>query len=661
MLQPPRLIKWIVSVVLLFLGLLTAFRFIFYWQYAPTTGSFPLDAFVMGLRLDLRVVAALGLLMLILCAVPFINPFKNRKAKTFWNLFLPFVFLILLFLYVIDFFHYDYLHQRLNASVLNYLHDAGISMSMVWQTYPVLRSLLLIILLVIATAYLFSKLLSHFLAGERAPKKAKFWIIPLVLLLLLGCWGSLGQFALRWSDVFTLTNAFKAQLALNPVQSFFSTLSFRTTTYDLEKAKKSYPLMAEFLGIPSTDTSLLNYDRYIVPNGPIDSSQQPNVVLVICESFSAYKSSMWGNPLNTTPFFDSLSRRGIFFDHCFTPSYGTARGIWATITGLPDVNTPKTASRNPAVIDQQTIINDFKGYEKFYFIGGSASWANIRGLLQFNIRGLKLYEQEDFDAAQVDVWGVSDKNLFLNANEVLAKQQKPFFAIIQTADNHRPFTIPAEDEDEFDRKLLPEDSLLQHGFTSNEEYNAFRYTDFCIRKFIKAAKHQPYFQNTVFVFVGDHGVRGNTGPDFPKSWTEQGLTVSHVPLLFYSQLVQPERRSNVCSQLDVLPSIAGLLSVPFHNTTLGKNLFDPELNKQPLRASSAFFFNPDDQEIAMITDQYYFWKSIGKENFKMVSVQNNEPIPKNHLFDSVTSKLNTYTEAFYQTSRYLLYHNEKDK
>ncbi len=105
---------------------------------------------------------------------------------------------------------------------------------------------------------------------------------------------------------------------------------------------------------------------------------------------------MWGNPLNTTPYFNEMCKNGIFFDRCFTPAYGTARGVWAVLTGIPDVEYPNTASRNPAAVDEHIIINDYNGYEKYYFIGGSSSWANIRGLLTNNITGLHLYEEGSY-------------------------------------------------------------------------------------------------------------------------------------------------------------------------------------------------------------------------------------------------------------------------
>src|SRR5690606_10792345 len=106
----------------------------------------------------------------------------------------------------------------------------------------------------------------------------------------------------------------------------------------------------------------------------------------------------------------------------------------------PDVEYPNTASRNPAYVNQHSIIGDYEGYEKLYFIGGSSSWANIRGLLTNNIPGLKLYEEENFNYEANDVWAISDKRLFKESSAILKEQKKPFVAVIQMADNHRPYT-----------------------------------------------------------------------------------------------------------------------------------------------------------------------------------------------------------------------------
>ena len=659
----PRLVRWIVSVLLLFLLLMTLGRFIIFWKFNPPGKALSGSAFIMGLRFDARVVCVIGLLMLLLCAIPYINPFKNSRAKTFWNILLPVLFLLMILVLAIDYYHFDYLHQRLNATVLNYLQDAGISFSMMWQSYPLPWIGLALILAFLLGRLLFSRLLARYMEQESFYKRKARLLYVLTFLVLGGfIFGKIGQFPLRWSDAYTLSDDFKANLALNPFQSFLSTLNFRNASYDIQKVKAGYPLMASALGLSRPDSNALNFERIVPASGV--SGNRPNVVLVICESFSAYKSSMYNNPLNTTPYFAELCRNGIFFDRCFTPAYGTARGVWATITGIPDVESPKTASRNPNAVDQNTIINSFEGYNNFYFLGGSATWANIRGVLTNNIRNLKLYEQDDYNAKKIDVWGISDKNLFLEANKVLRQQTSPFFAIIQTADNHRPYTIPAEDRDQFKLRSFSADSLKRFGFESNEEMNAFRYTDFGYEQFMEAARKEKYFDNTLFVFIGDHGIRYNgTLEHFPKSWTEQGLTCEHVPLLFYApKLLQPKRISDVCSQVDVLPTIASLAGIGYSNNSLGRNLVDTTLSPPNIpgrQEKYAFVIDHDVKTIGLVGNQYYYLKNVKTGKEEMVSMTGNDPVPVNPQTDSLRSYLQKLTEAYYETAKYLLLNNKK--
>ncbi len=656
----PKLLRWIFSLALFLLIVMTIARFLVYFEFNPPGKAFSGSAFIMGLRYDARVVSIVGIIVMLLCAIPLLNPFKNYKAKTFWNIFLPILFLILVIVFAIDFYHFDYLHQRLNATVLNYAEDAGISFNMMWQSYPLLKLSIGFILIFFVARLIFGRLLARYQHQDSFYKRKGRLLYVIAFLLFGACvFGRIGQFPLRWSDAYTLSDDFKANLALNPFQSFFSTLSFRSSSYDLKKVKAGYPIMASYLGIPSADSTQLSYERTYTNHYPI--KQNPNIVLVICESFSAYKSSMYNNPLNTTPYFNELCKNGVFFDRCFTPAYGTARGVWATITGIPDVATPKTASRNPNAVDQHTIINDFEGYNNFYFLGGSATWANIRGVLTNNIKNLKLYEQDDYNAKKIDVWGISDKNLFLEANKVLSKQTSPFFAVIQTADNHRPYTIPAEDKDEFRSVSFSTDSLKRFGFESNEELNAFRYTDFGYQKFMEAAKKEPYFDNTIFVFVGDHGIRYNGKLEyFPKSWTEQGLTCEHVPLLFYApKFLLPKRIHDVCSQVDVLPTIASLARVSYRNNTLGQDLFDAVSPVKPSNEKYAFIIDHDLKTIGLAGNQYYYLKNLktGKEDF--VSMTGNDPVPVNAATDSIKNYLQQLTGAYYETAKYLLLNNKK--
>ncbi len=657
----PRLLRWSIAVTLLLLLVMTVARLIFNAQYSPHDKPFSGSAFVLGLRYDLRYACAVGLLMVILPGFRWLNPFVMPGARRFWNILLPLLAMALLLFYLIDFYHFDYLHQRLNASVLNYLDDAGISGKMVLQTYPIVTITVFFVLVCILVFAGFARLLRHYLlAGDSGVRGIGAYVLVVLVFGAL-VYGKSGQYPLRWSDAFLQNSDYKAHLALNPMQSFLSSLNFRKAKPDPVKVRESYAMMSSYLGVQQPDAANLSFTRHTAP------AKQPrrlNVVLVICESFSGYKSSMWGNPLNTTPFFDSLCKGGVFFDRCFTPAYGTARGVWATVTGIPDVEGTKTASRNPAAVDQHTIINDFSAHEKFYFLGGDPTWANIQGLLANNINGLRIYSQDNFNAKKVDVWGISDKNLFLEANAVLAKQDKPFFAIIQTADNHRPYTIPAEDAKQFTTQTFPQDILKKYGFESNAEMNAFRYTDYCFQQFMTAAAKEKYFDSTVFVFVGDHGVRGSAGAMFPASWTDMGLTCEHVPLLFYAPGQLPARRiGTISSQVDILPTIAGLLNQPCRNTTMGRDLFNGmgplayrENSNVPARA---FIIDHDDKTIGMICDRYVYRKNLSSGKEDLVSFTDNSVLPPGPVTDSVRQSLRSYTIAFLETAKWMLVNNKK--
>ncbi|HVZ98491.1 MAG TPA: LTA synthase family protein, partial [Chitinophagaceae bacterium] len=649
----PRLLRWMFVTAIALLVFMTIMRFVFFFHFRSSsyTVANSFDAFLLGLNFDTRTVCGIVLFpfligslrlsynarrrltagsmvqlvltvaimvliiifmhkghvpgsslvyMIILFVLILVwllltkncNPFGNAVSRKIFKVYFFAVITLLVLLYAVDYEHYDYLHQRLSASVLNYLSDAKTSMSMIAQSYPVITLVVIIAICILLIyrliAWQFKKIALHEYNGRRIPKTIMG--MAFALLLGLGIFGRVNQYPLRWSDAFALKDDFKANLSLNPAQSFLSTLQFRHSTYDLKKVKEYYPLMAQYLSVNNPDSIKLNYKRVFSPDSSLHT---PNVVIVICESFSAYKSSMWGNPLNTTPYFNEMCRQGIFFDRCFTPAYGTARGVWAVITGIPDVEYPNTASRNPAAVDEHTIINDYTNYDKYYFIGGSLSWANIRGLLTNNIAGLHMYESENYKANSVDVWGISDKRLFLAANNTFKNQPRPFIAVIQTADNHRPYTIPDEDRANFQLVHYAEDSLRQFGFQSNDELNAFRYTDFCFKTFIETAKKEKYFNNTIFVFVGDHGIPGDAGKMFPKAWEADDLSYHHVPLLFYSPaLLAPERIHRTCSQADILPSVSALAHMRYVNTTIGKNLFDtiPVFNTRFKNA--AFLFDP---------------------------------------------------------------------
>ena len=658
-----RMLRWMLLSAAFFLLVLFLFRLAFHWYFKPTGISGTGRAFWLGFRYDARVVGLFLLLAWLPAVFGLFRHFEKpavRRTLLIWSRFFG---LLIIIVYTFDFAHYAYLHERLNASVLSYADDAAISANMVWQSYPVIKILLgwaiLFLLIFFVTRYIYR------IAARGAAQTPTRWnriLTYFVFFLVIGValFGRIGQFPLRWSDAYRLGNDYKANLALNPFETFVSTLKFRSATFNLAETKKYYPLISSQLGVTQPDSTAMNYSRAIVP---ADSAlfNRPNIVLVLCESFSAYKSSMWGNPLNTTPYFNELCKQGIFFRNCFTPAYGTARGVWALITGIPDVTERKTASRNPRLVDQQTILDDVKGYEKFYFIGGSASWANIRGVLEDNIHGLHLYEQEDYSAPKIDVWGISDKNLFLEANSVLKKQQQPFFAIIQTADNHRPYTIPKEDRPYVKMQSFPKATLEKYGFGSNEELNAFSYMDYTYKTLIETAQKESYFNNTIFVFVGDHGIRGSAGDMFPKVWSDQSLTLWHVPLLFYAPgKLKPQVIEQKVSQVDIMPSIAGLAGLQVQNTTMGRNVF-ADTARSDSSNNHAFVYDFDLGLAGTVFDKYYYQVNLKTKEEGVYPLTGNTPLPPGEPSPAYLQLMRDLTHGYFETSRFMLFNNKKKK
>lgn len=659
-----RLIRLLFVTGLFFLLLLSLLRFVFHLVFAPAGETELVNSFVLGFRYDARVVCVFLLIVLMLGSFRFFRPFSNKTSPRilFFLLYL-FVWLVIIF-YTFDFAHFAYLRQRLNASVLNYADDAKISATMVWQSFPVIK-ILLVWVISFAGIFYVTRLLFRFsnTLPEKTSKRnliAGYTISFFVFALAI--YGRAGKFPLRWSDAYRFNSDYKASLALNPFQSFFSSLKFRKSGYDIQKAKQYYSLMAAQLGVTNPDTATLNFLRISNVKDSVKSTR-PNIVLVICESFCAYKSSMWGNPLNTTPYFKELCRNGIFFKNCFSPAYSTARGIWAIITGIPDVVELKTASRNPNLVDQHTILNDIQGYNKFYFIGGSASWANIRGVLTDNIKDLHLYEQEDYKSSAINVWGISDKNLFLEANNILKQQTNPFFAMIQTADNHLPYTIPKEDRPFIKLRSFLKDTLEKYGFWTNNELNEYAYTEYTFKTFFEAAVKAKYFDNTIFVFVGDHGLRGNAGDMFPKVWTEEALTSHHVPLLFYApSILKPQVVERKVSQVDIIPGIAFLAGLHVNNTTLGRNIFlNPSSSDSNDISNHTFILQPDNHLIGLLTGKYYYKYDLQSKKENIFSLLNNNPLHPGEPDSAFLNKMHDLTLGYYETSRYLLFNNKKKK
>ncbi len=133
------------------------------------------------------------------------------------------------------------------------------------------------------------------------------------------------------------------------------------------------------------------------------------------------------------------------------------------------------------------------------------------------------------------------------------------------------------------------------------------------------------------------------------AWTSQRLTSEHVPLLIYApRLVIPQKISKPCSQVDVLPTLAGLCRIGYTNTTLGRDLLD---STRPADKAFSFIYDPDLGYIGLVKGNYYYRRQIKTGKEELVPVLNNDPVETGNVTDSTRSLMKALTEGIFETAK----------
>ncbi len=665
----PKILRYLFLLVCSFTALFVLMRLIFWIVYDAANAPLNTDDFLramwLGFRFDLRLSLVIILPLFFLAWIKALNPFESKHFYVIWQLYLTIVFSGLAMSYIIDFAHYAYLNSRLNFTATRFLADAAIAADMVWESYPVIWILLAYFSVILAFVWMIQRFHQQIARSPATSlSRSRGALIGFIAFLWVGfgIHGRLAQYPLRWSEAAFSQHPFAAQLTYNPVHYFFDTWKNGRINYDLAAAKESYTLMADFLGVPDADQDpeTLFYQRHIPAKEGL--GDKPNIILILVESYASYKTSLSGNPLDPTPFTQSVADQGYFFKNFFTPSTGTARSVFTTITGMPDVELQGTSSRNPLVVDQHSIMNEFDGYAKYYFIGGSASWGNIRGILTKNITNLQLYEEGDYSSPRNDVWGISDIDLFREADAVLKKEDKPFIAIIQTSGNHRPYTIPDQSYG-FELQHPGDEKVQPYGFQDEKEFNAYRLMDYSIAHFSELAKKSGYDQNTIFVLWGDHGIDGFAGKHTYKgeSSSHLGLGSYRVPLVFWSPdlIKNPKIVDSVVSEVDVLASVAGLVGQSYNATTMGRDIFDSRYDNSRY-AFTIQHSNPP--RIGLITQDYYFNMLADGTRGGLYDIRSETPRDDlSSQYPELREKLQALTLGYYKSAQYMLHHNKQSQ
>lgn len=603
------------------------------------------QAFYLGSKFDLRLCALMGLPIL------FYLWFGRYKLfKTFSLL----SFLFILVFFIADLGNFQYLDTRLNATIIRFVETPWISAKLIWQTYPVIRIALFCALLIFIHLTLLKKLFPFIKLPSSSWKQKILPSLISFLVYSLFLYGKFSYYPLRWSEAFFHSNNFISNFTLNPILYFFNTFKFKDVPFEKELVEKYYPAMVDYLKIDALGAlGTLNFKREV----PQSSSHQYNIIVIVLESLAFDKTSFGTGPLHPTPYLKKIAEEGIFFDHFYTPTESTARGVFATLTGLPDMSLVKTSSRNPLLVNQRVIMDEFKGYDRYYFLGGSANWGNIRGIFSNNIDQIQIFEEGSYKSPRVDVWGISDFDLFRESLEVFKKRQSssPLVSFIQTSGFHRPYTIPDGIQD-FQPKLAKKEELEASGFFSLEQYNSMRFQDFSLQYFIEGYRKLPSFDKTIFLILGDHGLPNRNPKESLSAKNHFNLYLNHVPFIIYAPaIVSPKRITSPGSQLDVFPTAASLAGIPYINTTLGRDLLSNEND------SYAFVFNwhkatPNFSLIGK--DLIYVFDQPQEGLYSLKPSEDYQKNLKDH-YPAQFEKMKDIAHGYYHSARYIRFHNKK--
>jgi len=264
-----------------------------------------------------------------------------------------------------------------------------------------------------------------------------------------------------------------------------------------------------------------------------------------------------GDARNLTPNLDALRRESLYFNNFYATGTRTDRGLEAITLSIPPTPGRSIVKRigresGYASLGQQLTA---RGYDAVFVYGGRGYFDNMNAFFSGN--GYRIVDQSSIDESEIsfkNAWGMADEDLYrqtLKLADADHAKQQPFFLQLMTTSNHRPYTYP---EGRID---IP---------SGDGREGAVKYTDHAIAQFLQAAKHKPWFDNTLFIFVADHTAGSAGVEDLPVSNYQ-------IPLWIYApKLIAPREDAKLASQIDLAPTVLGLLNLDYTSTFFGRDL-----------------------------------------------------------------------------------------
>ncbi|MBU1114460.1 MAG: LTA synthase family protein [Bacteroidetes bacterium] len=544
-----------------------------------------ISAFVFGLRFDIVISGYILLLPILFLFVLDIFKYKSKITSLIMFGFIFTLFSLSFIIAAADIPYFNQFFSRITIDAFQWIDSPLIVVKMILQESKHFLFLILTIILI----YVYYKFSKNILDNRTIYKIKTSLKIPLYLLLLLvmflGIRGRIGvKSPIRVGTAYFCNNAFLNQLGLNPVFTLMTSyLESKKSAINIMNSDLAEKNVQEYLKISKQNLGS-PIARLIKPDSV--SLQMPNVVIVLMESMSAAKMKRGGNPNKLTPFLDSLSYNSIYFDNFYTSGRHTFNGIFSTLFSFPAIYSEHTMKR---LRKYNGISNALKkyDYQTIYFTTHDGQFDNVEAFLLDNDFD-RVVSQKDFPFSELKTaFGVTDDYLFRFSIPFLNKLEsnsKPFLSVFMTVSDHIPYYIPE----------------YFNPTADDEKQQIVQYADWSIKQFMKEASKQKWFNNTIFVFLADHGVP-------MKAEYAMSLDYHHSPLIIYppGNLNISHQKSCIASQIDVFPTIMGLLKLPYINNTLGIDL---------LNDSRKYVIINGDNKIGVLDNEYLL---IIRKNEKM--------------------------------------------
>lgn len=601
------------------LGILALFRgllLVAYYEEFATLSLFEIvQAFIYGIRFDFALLAAVFALPVIMLNLPS-RWFDNRGWSATWYwLTLPLLLAVCL-LIAADIAYYAFVKRHIAQELRLILHDTDFVLQLGMSSYKLALTFFVVFcaLLVLLWRTSFPVSIKH---TGFIKSIAVFAVILLVI--FIGVRGGLQRKTIHIIDAYSTGNPIQGNLILNGAYSALRSFDNKASVSHEFYSEQQLQENAKEFGLLGDNPDYPFQQRF--------TDKQPsklNVVVMVLESWSyKYIDSLAGNNYGITPNFDQLVKDGLVFKRFYAAGQRSIDGLQAILTGVPNlVDLPALGwglesnkfSRLGDMVNQHgyhTIFAQSSRRTSFHIDGIAAAtgFTEYYGMEDMQLE-LQYDDPESF-------WYGWDHETFNKVHSRLKEVKAPFFSFIFTGSTHGPYgTLP--------KRFLkrPHAPDTEAGFM-----NTIFYADWAIGEFMKQARQQPWFDNTVFIFTADHTV----GAYRSGTTTEQ----FHIPLLIYSpKHVKPGVNNTVSSHFDIMPTIIDLLGLPDAFSSVGESVFRKQKQQAFIRAGNI---------MGLITNEGYLRHTLKK--LVEAKTHDNKPMDQ-----QTKDKLERYLLTFDQTA-----------